>query len=81
MRLKRDADTLAFLNAVLTCAGEVFFVTTQGDRLNLKSTLSCYLFSAVRGKGKLADQGEVLCADSRDYQQIQSFLTMEGKKP
>mgnify|MGYP001118793782 CR=1 FL=1 len=45
MKLKSDADTISFLNAVKACAGEVYFVTSEGDRLNLKSILSCYLLS------------------------------------
>ena len=45
MKLKSDADTISFLNAVKACAGDVCFVTSEGDRLNLKSILSCYLLS------------------------------------
>lgn len=80
MKLKSDADTISFLNAVKACAGDVCFVTSEGDRLNLKSILSCYLFSAVRGKGELSDKGEVLCSDDRDYMHIQSFLIWDGEK-
>ena len=44
MRLKKDVSTVNFINRVEQCTGEVIYETAEGDRLNLKSQLSKYLF-------------------------------------
>lgn len=40
MTLTSHTDFAAFLEAVQQCRGEVLFCTREGDKLNLKSTLS-----------------------------------------
>ena len=40
MKLKQNIDVNAFLEAAKKCDNEVFFQTTEGDILNLKSLLS-----------------------------------------
>ena len=47
MTLTSHTDFAAFLEAVQQCRGEVLFCTREGDKLNLKSTLSKYLFAAL----------------------------------
>lgn len=47
MKLKPNVNVPDFLQAVQTCVSEVFFITPEGDRLNLKSVLSQFIFAAV----------------------------------
>ena len=49
MLLRQDIDTIKFLQKVKTCHDEVIFETTEGDRLNLTSTLSQYVFCSIAG--------------------------------
>jgi len=53
MTLTSHTDFAAFLEAVQQCRGEVLFCTREGDKLNLKSTLSKYLFAALAGNEEL----------------------------
>lgn len=55
MKLTENIDYSEFFRAVQTCSGEVLLVTPEGDQLNLKSTLSQFVFAAaVRGNLDLA---------------------------
>ena len=47
MKLKENADLPAFLSQVKKCGGDVFLETQEGDSLNLKSTLSQYIFVSL----------------------------------
>ena len=56
MKLRSNPDYPAFFRAVHNCTGEVYLVTVEGDRLNLKSTLSQFIFTAaVRSSLALKD--------------------------
>ena len=68
MNLKPDINLSEFFRAVHACQGEVLFETPEGDRLNLKSALSQYVFTAaVAGQfralnGQLSyDQADAPC--------------------
>lgn len=50
MKLLDDINLADFFRKVQTCRGEVLLVTSEGDRLNLKSALSQFVFAAaIRG--------------------------------
>lgn len=49
-----DVDVQAFLSVIDTCEGDVFLVTEEGDRLNLRSKL-CQLI----GLTKLIEGGKI----------------------
>lgn len=49
-----DVDVQAFLTVIDTCEGDVFLVTDEGDRLNLRSKL-CQLI----GLTKLIEGGKI----------------------
>ena len=75
MKLKKGVDLVALLEEIKTCQGGVCFVTDEGDRLNLKSMLSQYLFVALTGNSKLLEQGRVNCENKQDYRLLEHFLT------
>lgn len=73
MKLKSDVNVPAFLQAVQSCSGEVYFTTPEGDCLNLRSALSQFIFTtAIAGKfaeldGSIALQNPKDEAFLRDY--------------
>lgn len=73
MKLKTDADLVDFIHAVKTCKSDVCFVTKEGDRLNLKSTLCQYLFVALVSSPELLYNGLITC-EAEDLPLIQDYL-------
>ena len=49
MKLKPLDQYIDFIEAVQTCVADVYFCSDEGDRLNLKSTLSQFLFASICG--------------------------------
>ena len=72
-KLKTGVDMLRFLNSVNKCTSDVLFQTSEGDCLNLKSTLSQYVFSLIDADDDLLKEGNVVCSDS-DYIIIKEYL-------
>jgi hypothetical protein len=71
-KLKRKIEPVHFLKAVNRCKGEVVLTTLEGDCLNLKSTLSRYIF-AVNVEQKEFPKSEV-CFEEGDYDFIREYL-------
>ncbi len=74
MILKQDIDTIKFLQQVKTCRDEVIFETTEGDRLNLTSTLSQYVFCSITGHPDCWSDSTITCKNEDDYQILADFL-------
>lgn len=72
--LRDDIDLAAFFSAVNRCNGEVIFLSTQGDRLNLKSALCQYLFTSVYLHRDIELDGTISCEDSADEALLRPFL-------
>lgn len=77
MKIRKDADIVAFLKQIEACRGSVEFSTAEGDRLDLKSPLARYILAALCAKGEISDSGEVLCEDEDDRAMLKMYLTME----
>lgn len=74
MCLKKDVDIIQFLDAVKQCETDVFLETDEGDRLNLKSTLSQYVFAAcANGRGFL-ERSQIICSEE-DREKLGGFLS------
>lgn len=73
MRLRRDIEVDDFLKTIDQCCGEVYLVSTQGDKLNLKSTLSRYI-SMGRLLSEEGDSLELFCDKREDEQKFFSFF-------
>ena len=73
MKFKTSIEVEDFLKAVDKCTGDVYLLSTQGDRLNLKSVMSRYV-----SIGKLlSDEGdnlELFCDKREDEQNFFSFF-------
>ena len=74
MKLKPLDQYIDFIEAVQTCAAYVYFCSEEGDRLNLKSTLSQFLFASICGDRDYLRGGTVLCQNSTDYDRLSSYL-------
>ncbi len=80
MKLKEMIPAVPFLNAVKTCPGEVFFRTPEGDRLNLKSLLSEYIFIGILENPLLRNAGEICCENDADYALLEEYLIQSAQK-
>jgi len=75
MRLKSSADFMAFLRKTKTCEGTVQLRTTNGDTLDLRSSL-CQMIAVVTiRKLTKADSVEIWCEKGGDYLLLKDYLT------
>ena len=74
MKLKENADLIGFIKTIKKCRQDVFFCTAEGDRFNLKSTLTQYLFSTLPGNGEFLQSGNIECGELADYQMLETYL-------
>lgn len=72
MELKQEINTINFLRAVEKCRGEIIAVNGQGDQLNLKSTLSAYVFCMVVGSPDF--RFRILLSDPEDHAFLSDYL-------
>ena len=78
MKLKPDANIPAFMQTVQTCQGEIYFVTPEGNRLNLKSTLLKFVFITAFA-GKLRNlSGQVEMQNPQDMIRLRDYLIEDG---
>ncbi len=77
MKMKPDISFQDFLNKVRSCSGEVVFTTPDGDLLNLKSTLSQFIFAVAVSKPELTANGKVVCSCPEDYKYLAEYLMEE----
>lgn len=63
MKLGADYDMVEFMKAVHKCTGDVYFVSGEGDRLNLKSALSQFLFAMLQTDGGKLQGGDIVCCE------------------
>lgn len=77
MKLKKSNEYLDFLREVKNCSENVFFISSDGDCLNLKSTFCQYLFASIcRDRDYLA-RGRIKCSSEGDYQLLAPYLEQE----
>ena len=68
-----NLDVTAFLAVLDTCEGNVFLVTRDGDKLNLKSKLSQLLgLTQLIEGGKIAD-ASIICENKDDERKLFRF--------
>mgnify|MGYP000375160520 FL=1 len=68
-----NIDVAEFLAVLDTCEGNVFLVTNEGDRLNLKSKL-CQIVGLTKliEGGKIAE-ASIICENKNEERKIFSF--------
>ena len=79
MKLFNIKNIEGFFAAVDKCQGQVFLVTNEGDRLNLKSKLSQYISLAeLFSDGKKVPELDVVCTEKDDYDKLLQFIATEN---
>ena len=63
-----------FIACVKTCRADVYYHSTEGDSLNLKSTLSQYIFTAAAVGNSFLSEGRIDCDDERDCAVLADFV-------
>ncbi len=74
LKLKKDADITNFLLSVKSCDGDVFYESTEGDILNLASTLSQYVFCSVASQPRFLENGVIRCDHPEDVRILEAYL-------
>ena len=74
MKLKENADLPAFLRQVKKCGGDVFLDTQEGDSLNLKCTLSQYIFVSLGTGNTLISNSIITCSLTGDLHILEDYL-------
>lgn len=68
-----NVDLKGFMEVLDSCEGDVFMVTDEGDRLNLKSKLSQLLgFTALIDGGRVT-QARIECSNKNDESKLFRF--------
>ena len=74
-----DVDVKAFLAVIDTCEGDVFLVTDEGDRLNLKSKL-CQLIGLTQLiEGCKITDAHIECQNPEDESKLFRFNIFGNK--
>ena len=75
-----DVDVPEFLRTLESCKGNVYLVTREGDRLNLKSKL-CQLVGLTRliEGGKIAE-AFIVCENEEDESKLFRFNLFKSEK-
>ena len=74
-RLRDNIDVVDFLNTISgRCAGRVWFGTSQGDEIDLKSELSRYLFLTMCKQDDFLRTGTVRFDEPQDVRTLRQFL-------
>ena len=78
-----DIDVPAFLGVLDECKGNVFLVTKEGDRLNLKSKLSQLVGLTKLIEGGKIEEAYITCDDPGDESRLFRFNLYgeSGKNP
>ena len=80
MKLKPKCKYSDFLRTVHRCRGEVWYITPEHDRLNMKSTLCNLVFLSAIATRPAALQGELETEMPEDLALLSPFL-QEAQEP
>ena len=79
LRVLNLTDIWGFLQAVSKCKGDVFITSPQGDRLNLKSSLTKYIaYSGILSNAE-GEELELELSNSKDFKLFFDFM-LKGDK-
>ena len=75
MKLNGIKDFDKFFAAVDKCEGKVELVTSEGDRLNLKSKLAQYVSLAkIFSNREMKNEIELLCYNPNDIKNLMEYM-------
>ena len=73
MKLRKEIEITDFLQAVNSAKGIIWLISDQGDKYNLKSTLSRYVAIAAM-IGEHAEELELFCVNKADEPLFYEFF-------
>lgn len=74
MQLKENCNLIHFLTQVKKCSSEVYFETSEGDSLALRSALSQYIFCSLAGQPALLQSGNIRLENPDDTALLAEYL-------
>ncbi len=74
MKIYNISDVNKFCNVIDQCKGKVSLITSNGDKLNLKSKLSQYVSLAKYFGSNNIPEIEVLADEPRDVARLAHFM-------
>ena len=77
MKITKINDVAKFTKIINECKGKVELVTGEGDRLNLKSTLSQFVSLANFFASKETDELELIAYEPEDITKLVDFFMEE----
>lgn len=76
MKIYNIDDVQQFLDIIKKCKGSVELVSSQGDRLNLKSELTKYLaISKLFNDNTFINEMELVASEPEDVQMLMKYMT------
>jgi len=74
MKIKNISEPQKFFEMLKKCNGKVELVTSEGDRLNLKSTLCQYIALTQMFKDAQIDELDLIVSEPDDLNIIMQYL-------
>ncbi len=74
MKIKNINNPKRFFEVLNECTGRVELVTSEGDRLNMKSTLCQYIALTQMFKDARIDDVELIVSEPEDFARLLEFL-------
>ncbi|MDF2989255.1 MAG: hypothetical protein K0R50_4765 [Eubacterium sp.] len=78
MKIMNITDVEEFFKVIDSCKGKVELVSTEGDRINLKSKLSQFISIAQLLSPSIIDELEILAYEPEDVNTLIQYM-MNGK--
>lgn len=76
MIIKNITNPMQFFRAVEACEGRVELLTSEGDRLNLKSTLCQYIALTQMFQDARVEGVELSVSNPADFDKLMQFLVL-----
>jgi hypothetical protein len=74
MKIKNITEPQKFFEVLKQCKGKVELVTSEGDRLNLKSTLCQYIALTQMFKDAQIDELDLIVSEPEDLNLLLNYL-------
>jgi hypothetical protein len=74
MKIKNITNPQRFFEVLNECKGRVELVTSEGDRLNLKSTLCQYIALTQMFKDARIDDVDLIVSEPEDFVRLMNFI-------
>ena len=76
MKFKADINFVEFLKDVKKCTRDVYIETDEGDKLNLNSALSQYVFAVATIRNQTIHNCNVLC-EKEDFRLLEKYIELQ----